>query len=52
MTITRTQLDVAIQTYADAFKSGNPSLVRFAVAELGQIIQTLPERWEVETNEA
>lgn len=49
MTITRTQLDTAIQTYADAFKSGNHSLLRFAAAELGQIIQTLPEQWEAET---
>lgn len=46
MTITRTQLDTAIQTYADAFKSGNPSLLRFAALELGRIIETLPEQWE------
>lgn len=49
MTITRQQLDTAIQTYADAFKSGNPSLIRFAAAQLGEIIQTLPEKWEATT---
>lgn len=50
MTITRTQLDAAIQTYADAFKSGNPSLLRFAAAQLANIIQTLPEQWDAKTD--
>lgn len=44
---TRQELDIAIQTYADAFKSGNPNLMRFAAATLQAIVSTLPESWEV-----
>ena len=47
MTLTRTQFDQAIQTYADAYKSGNPNLLKLAAGPLQAILQTMPEQWEV-----
>lgn len=46
MTVTRQQLDESIQAYADAYKSGNPNLIKLAAAPLSQILHSLPGSWE------
>ena len=48
---TRQQLDTSIQAYADAYKSGNPNLIRLAVAPLQAMLQSLPESWGREQDE-
>ncbi len=46
MKYTREHLNVAIQAYADAYKSGNPNLIQMAAGPLQAMLQALPESWE------
>lgn len=48
---TRQHLNEAIQAYADAYKSGNPNLIRMAAAPLQAMLQSLPESWGGEQEE-